>query len=104
MLGWLLLTVLISVLVLPFIDGMVIQKLWHWFVAPTFHLSELTLYNAIGLNLLFLAISFRSRSSETGKSSADMLKQAWGRIIQHFWVWGICLTFGAFIYMLGGGQ
>lgn len=42
-------------------EGFVLAKLWGWFVIPTFNLPGLTINTAIGIALLWGAISIKKR-------------------------------------------
>jgi hypothetical protein len=35
------------------VNGFVGMMFWHWFIVPIFHLPELTIFQAFGLDLLF---------------------------------------------------
>ena len=51
-------------LLVGFYKAFVLMHLWNWFVAPIFHISDISLFQALGL--FFIAAVFTNQSSELG--------------------------------------
>jgi uncharacterized membrane protein SpoIIM required for sporulation len=58
-------------------DGWALAKIWNWFIPNLFHLTSLTLWQAIGVSLVFEIFTRKNKKSKTyNKSEAKTIGEA----------------------------
>ena len=72
---------LLLVIAIP-LNGFAVQQLWAWFIAPTFHLPELTIPVAYGISLFVSFVAKQSLDVETKKrNEAETAMYIFGVIV-----------------------
>ena len=57
--------IVLVMIIAPIINGLVVTKLWGWFIVPTFEMNPLRIVEAIGIVLLITFIRSKREKSDS---------------------------------------
>lgn len=60
------------------IDGWALSKIWNWFMPPIFHLVSLTLWQAIGVSMVF---EIFTRTNKKASNKSDSSSKTVGELV-----------------------
>lgn len=84
-------TVLLSMIISPIINGFVFSKLWLWFIVPVFHTNPVRIVEAIGILVL---INFIRLKGNTDFNNDNFWEKYIKSLILMIFVAAFALLFG----------
>jgi hypothetical protein len=95
---------LVAILIGAVVRAYVIARLWSWFVAPTFHLPEISLSTAFGLSLFASVFLPRPQTPDTkGMDTAEKVGVVAGEFLGQVLGYGLVLVMGALVHGAASG-
>ena len=91
----------ISLTLLPLIDGYTIKSLWNWFAHPFFNTPLMTIWTAMGLNLLWHSFAYKSSTKAT-TSTKETFSLVKDMTINNAIACVLMFVFGYFLHRMVG--
>ena len=89
--------IILSLILLPLLNGFIVSKLYLWFIVPTFNMEPLRIVEAIGLSLIVKYMTTITKRSDSETTFKDLVQDNLFQVIMALLILTIAWIVNLFI-------